>query len=258
MERWASAPAVLQAALSPALLSLGPGKYWESQGCPSRAVARHKTAQKPGHLWAGHPLQQRPDEPHELRAATSPSLLLAQPRCPSAYLAPRVGKHKGKHPLRHHQLCGPHPKFFSRDRVVRGGQQRLRRVSDGKVRRQDSTDFSGDPVHPRQPPHRGPSSPQQETGGGRAGTGLHFPAAPCTAVCRELSRTRPRSCRRAPGARGRPRSWVRTDGEQGGRARGHSAARARSPALGYLRSEGHGRPAERARGPGRSSGRSGP
>lgn len=111
----------------------------------------------------------------------------------------------------------------------------------GKARRQDSTDFSGSPERPQQPPHHGFGSRWQEARGGRAGNRAAFHRRP--------AHRRPGANFSGPalgaaggpqGAGGRPPSRARVDGEAGrARALGPAAARAGSPALGYLDSEGH-------------------
>lgn len=124
-----------------------------------------------------------------------------------------------------------------------------------KVRRQNSTDFSGAPaavrpVHPQLPPHRGPSSRRQEAGGGCAESRATFHRRPAH---RRPGANFPRPALGAAGgpqgACRRQRSRVRVDwlAERAG-ALGPLAAPQRSPALRYLGSEDHGHPAERARG----------
>lgn len=89
---------------------------------------------------------------------------------------------------------------------------------------------------------------------GVRGTRLHFTAARRAAVPARTSpdppSERPTGSREPAGGRRAGRAWT---GRRGGRALGPAAARARSPALSYLDSEGHRRPAERA--PGRDTDR---
>lgn len=82
------------------------------------------------------------------------------------------------------------------------------------------------------------------------GTGLYFIAAPRTAALARTFQDPPSERPAGPrGACGRPRSRVRTDWEaERACTLGPLAAPERSPALGYLGSEGRGLPAERARG----------
>lgn len=125
----------------------------------------------------------------------------------------------------------------------------------GKARRQNSTDFSRSPQPPRQPPHHGFGSRRQEAGGERAGNRAAFRRRPALrSPGANFSGPALGAAGGPQGAGGRPPRRARVDGEAGrARAPGPAAARARSPALGYLDSEGHGRPAERA--PGRDTGR---